>query len=659
MKKLIVSTLLLVVLIFGFQTDLSANGLSDYDICVINYQSNGLSEDAKTKCSEYSSEDTKTNIRQGFSWYEPLLSPNEETAKIEREKNYYKYFFDAHLVPNAASVNDEFFKVDSFDNIGVLFFWILSIMLGMLNATATSLVSALIFFETNNIISNVIRIIIEIFNDTALGWENPEGFGYFLAMAIGLLYMIVNTIKGFRNRVEFVEIIKNIIVTMFLIALVPFSYTTIRPEIENLSSTLNNEVANRIDHSDNYEIMLKEKSFNALAYNGFLLKNYGTSSIEEIAGENGDLKKAEERVEKLLNPETTEEALEEEYNEYNNYFIGFTTGESVSQFFITIIFTIQAVLLGGIIAVPLILLEFVDILEVIIYGFIWVNVLILIKNSETSKISDFLIGRLQYLLYFTIINIIAIIFLMLTFQLTDIITAFSKISILYVLVFDVFLIIIYKLIILNKSVWWSVLKTILTSVPGIISGSISASELKTEFKDVIVKEAKFRSTKKEDEKDKKNEGEDKQSNSSKVNSNKESVATKSQIVDENHVPSSSKEIKLDSEENNSSIEEEGKTDSFGREDFKFKNESEPINNSSIEEEGRNDSFGREDFKFKNEGEPISNNSSIEEESRKSSFGREDIKFKNEGEPISNNSSIEEEIENQEETNDEFVFDLDD
>ncbi|WOO86875.1 hypothetical protein RZE82_07070 [Mollicutes bacterium LVI A0039] len=478
--KLKLKIFILLTMLFMLPTSYQASSLSadECNILIEELNAKGVKTDDMS-CTEaqleynYATEGESNNFSQTIA--SGFLSNNDEVKASEKKEYYYKYYLESHLVPFASGVDDELFKMDSVDNLVTTVLTLFSDLLGIINFLATTVIMFLTSIWQNNALVTLVDYLLVFVNESVLQIETLTGSGMVLFGSFALIMLIRNAFIMIKQGRAPLEYLKLICLTLLLIGIIPLSYTEIRPELNKYSRQITSSITSGVFTEDtkNAEIQIKEDIFNAVAFNGFMIKNFGAVSLEELQErDNIPSDKAKTRVEGVLNG--NEKALKDEKDIYKSEFLSINIASAIGQLIVTFLWTIHSILTTIVMSIPLILLVLTSIVETITWNLIWIPLLLLVFKVEDGYISSFLLNRSQFLVTFIILKFTFSFLLKTILIMTNIM---SGLNLGFLIITDIVILILFYFVWSMKDHFIRIILDLLKNVPNVALGRKSTSDM--------------------------------------------------------------------------------------------------------------------------------------------------------------------------------------
>lgn len=434
----------------------------------------------------YANTDTKSfskNVASGF------LSTDPTVRTKEKNEYYYKYFLEADLVPFASQIDDSFFGVDSFINIVCTVITLFTNLVGLLNFITTTIIMFLLSLWQNGIITSLVDQLLVFINENLLGIDSITGSGMILVASLSLLIFTRNCFIYFKTGRPAKEIVKLFFVLIILIGLIPASYTQIRPMLMNATNNISDKIDSTVFGQDGSEteIELKNQVFDAMSFDGFMYKNFGVVTQEDLeARDNVTSEEAKVRIEGVLSGDN--DVMKKEWKTYDSKFLSIDFSSSLSQLLTAIIWTTHSIINMILLAIPLLLLIILENVEQITWFFIWVPIVMMVFKMEEGYIASFLANRFQFLVGFTICNFVLVTLLRAELMMTELIMGYN---LGFLLVLDIISLIGFYLLWSIRDSILAILRDLFKKVPAIAWGRTSTGEITSEFKPKLVELGKM------------------------------------------------------------------------------------------------------------------------------------------------------------------------
>lgn len=302
-----------------------------------------------------------------------LKSLDENTAKEESGKNYVRNFYNS----TSTAITD---GIDLFhpSTIPMVIFNIITYLFEMIGAMVTFFVMLIYNIASSTFITDVINNIFVNIDKIVFDWSNPNSWimkVLVITTFMGILYQLIKNFKRMTNWKSIMELVITSFISMFLIVFIGQNGRNIMMGFEKPITSM---VAQTFDFTGekNIEIANKTNIFDILQMQPFILRNYGTTTVEGVAERfDIDVSEASNRVQTLLD-DPSEDNAEKEYEDYKNNSITHDPSSASVALFLSIItlvhrIGISAVLIIILLAVALIKLAKVILLGLSVYQLIW------------------------------------------------------------------------------------------------------------------------------------------------------------------------------------------------------------------------------------------------------------------------------------------------
>lgn len=443
--------------------------------------------------SEYKESAESTKPPEGITETEIFKSNNESVAKQEVNELYITHFFDIHIVASFQEIDDEFFKSDIASNSGTIIVSIFASFLGVITFIFNFLTMLITNLALNDTLSFIFSTLITFFNDTIFDFKNPAGTGVLLTVLIALGIMIRNVFIMSKDS-SLKDILKMIFVILFLTALVPISYLQIRPMLHSASDSLKEYVYEVVyEETEAEDIVIKQKRdiFNAQIFTAYMQETFGVKTIEELAIErNITIEEAEKIVKGII--EGNEEIADEEINKYENNRINTNFGTAMKYLLFSFVMLLHSILIFLTIGSLNLFSILLNIIETIAFGFIFINVILMMVDLKENKMGNFLKNRIQFLMIYILVTLSVLLFIQFV---VTIVNAFVAINIMLLLVVEIILILFLIYIYKNKDKIIKYLSKLTEVAKGIITGDYEISDLTSDVKSatMAIKDAVIKS----------------------------------------------------------------------------------------------------------------------------------------------------------------------
>lgn len=487
MKIKLITLLILCMTIF-VSTDVIA---SPDDIEIEDIDCDSLTEEERVKIHVCKIKDSELQDSTIFG------SVNSDIRSEEEKEFYLNYFFEAHIFSAFPSLNNKWYDFD--DTLVDALVSITTLLANLVNLFSffINMITMLITtMYTNNVIASSFMYIISYLNDSLFEFESLVGAGMTISFFITILIIVKNLVKMIKENDSHKNVLKMVFSSLAICMVIPLSYTMLRPELHNISNGLTNTSMSLLFGEDtSYEIQLKRDVFSATRFSLFLKMNYNVSSMEDLykdAEETFDSEDIDELkemvdkdVERTLNMDI--DVAEARYDSGNYVIVDPVHGlySLIYAFF----GLMNSLLLFILLSISFMFLEVINIIEVIAFGFIWVNILLMLFNYKERSIFKFILNRLKFLIGIMAVRVGFVVFLQFILV---IINFFLNINLFVLLLVELIMIIMLFLVIKNfksiiqsvKKITGSLDKGVFQTGKGIITGEYTFKDLKADIKSV-------------------------------------------------------------------------------------------------------------------------------------------------------------------------------
>lgn len=303
-----------------------------------------------------------------------LRSLDEKTAQQEAGENYLKNFYNSSQT--ASSESFSFLKPETWIMTVINLFTLISEMIGIL---VTFFVMVLLNFVSSSFLISIMNDVISGIEKIMFDWSNLNSWiikVLVLSTMIGIIYKLIKNFTHIRGYKQVMMIALSGIVSMTFVIFIGRNGRNIIGGIEDTLQSTIVETFVFDGQSKNMEIANKENIFDTMQLQPFMLRHFGTTSYEKIAGKGGhSIDEAKARVQNLLEDPSMENA-EKEYEDYHNNAISHDVLSSGMVFFLSLITLAHKILIGIIVAVLCIAVGAVKLLKEIllwlsVYQLIW------------------------------------------------------------------------------------------------------------------------------------------------------------------------------------------------------------------------------------------------------------------------------------------------
>lgn len=426
-----------------------------------------------------------------------IFSSVDPDVRVEEADEFYiKYFFEAHIFRSFPSLNNGWFDfddtlVDALVSITTL----LSNLINLISFLINMITMLMTTMYTNNVIASSFMYIISFLNDSVFNFESLVGAGMTISLFITILIIIKNLFQMIKDNESHKSVLKMVFSSLAICMVIPLSYTVLRPELHNISNGLTNTSMSLLyGENTSYEIQLKRDVFSATRFSLFLKMNYDVSSLDELYKESDssftddmdteEIKEIVNRnVESTLN--MTLSTADARYS--SGKYVIVDPLDALYSLIYAFFGLINSLLLFILLSISFMFVEIINIIEVIAFGFIWVNILLMLFNYKERNIFKFILNRFKFLIAVMLIRLSFVIFLQ--FILT-IINFFLNINLFVLLLIEFIMIILVVLVIKNfrtilkavKRITGSIDKGIIQTGKGIINGDYTFKDFKGDLK---------------------------------------------------------------------------------------------------------------------------------------------------------------------------------
>ena len=369
---------------------------------------------------------------------EALQSLEEHVAQQEANENYIVNFY--HSSQTATSKSFNLFDWESYImapmNLLILMIEMIGILISFFVMITYNVVSS-------SFLDSLVGTVIEGIERTMFDWSDMNSWVIkvvVIATIIGIAYRLIKDFTRFRGYKQIFQVILSAMVSMSFIIFIGQNGRNIIGALEDTMQTMIVETFIYDDQTKDIEIVNKENIFNTMQLQPFMLRHFGTTSYQKIA-DNADqsIDEAKVRVQKLLDDPSKDNA-EYEHEEMNNQAIAHDLTSTCVIIFYSMIMLVHRVLIGMVIAVICIAVGAVKLLKELL---LWLSVYQLIwwLIKRTGKARQWFSDRLMW----SILAIGAdILFSSALFFVMQICASISAIHPLFLIAFDVLLLLLVK-----------------------------------------------------------------------------------------------------------------------------------------------------------------------------------------------------------------------
>lgn len=246
-----------------------------------------------------------------------IRSFNPEIAAKEQDKNYLKHFTNSALTATTSTLS-----LDIGYTIGI---FVMNSLVSVVEAIGSiiSLIALTIYnFVSGSTIESLLGGIFDTISKSIFDWSNLRSWVYnllFLLAGVGIVQKILDLMKrqaGFQSNRQILGIVSSTILSVCVIVFIGLYG---RPIIHSIETLAENSIASTFsfsEHSDNMEIETKTKIFDLMQMKPFMMRHFGTTSIDRIPTDlekvEGDLYEFNSgRVQAMIANPSTSQAINE------------------------------------------------------------------------------------------------------------------------------------------------------------------------------------------------------------------------------------------------------------------------------------------------------------------------------------------------------------
>lgn len=534
-----------------------------------------------------------------------LKSLDEETAEEESGKNYIRNYFNSA----ETAITD---GIDIFDpsTIPMVILNMITKLLELIGTMVTYVVMLVYNIASSSFIPDVVDKIFVNIDKIVFDWSNPNSWIMkilLIVMLMGILYQLIKNFKRLTNWKAIMELLLTSLLSMSLIVFIGQNGRNIVMGFEKPLTTMMTQTFD-FTGEENTEIANKTNLFDLLQMQPFILRNYGTTTVEGVANKfDIDVTEASNRVQTLLD-DPSEENAEKEYEDYKNNSITHDPSSAGKSLFVSAItllhrIAISFVLIVISLSVGLIKLAKVILLGLSVYQLIWW----LLKRS--NKAWQWFTDRLLWCFLTVIADVLLSVGL---YFITTLCAEVATKNIFYMLAVDIVLIVLLVFAIKNIK---TIMATLKEDGGAVVSAMMSASQSPGETFGGIAK--KYDKKRKEEEK-KENQASDSKPSSASENTNNPSDnvydenlaednvvttdASNNSLSDQYDFPNENVDSKGSNYKSTEGADEDGISDDLEQEES---NQYVENNNSSLADEDYSDENNLEDASSKFEDNSVS------------------------------------------------------
>lgn len=361
------------------------------------------------------------------------------------------------------------------DTIGMHVIGIILYLIEGLGMLISLLVMILYNLASGSFWKATVDNIFTAFNSAIFDWNNVNSWFYRIVVLFGLIAVMKRLFSNMKQTLTVKKIAATVIQVVVSCVMIVFIAQSGRNVITQIDGMVNSSIVQTFDFSKGsiekndlpVEVNTKDKIFDILQKQGFLLRHFGVTSVNQIPDsysktyKGRDYKRGEgmwlkemtgsKRAEALLNDPSTDMAKSER-QVYGSDQIGYSTNQVAAILGNSLIFFLHRALTAAVIgACCLMLFAFCLLKEVSLYLSVYGLVFQLFK-SELRVARNWFFARLKWCILFVFVNLAFNMFLSFILQMINYI---SSISLLFLLVFDLVLVIAVKYLVNHFDEIWS------------------------------------------------------------------------------------------------------------------------------------------------------------------------------------------------------------
>ncbi|MGX8834717.1 hypothetical protein ACWG0P_10935 [Amedibacillus sp. YH-ame6] len=448
-----------------------------------------------------------------------LKSLDEETAKEESGKNYVRNYFNSA----ETAITD---GIDIFDpsTIPMVILNMITKLLELIGTMVTYVVMLVYNIASSSFIPDVVDKIFVNIDKIVFDWSNPNSWIMKILLIVtlmGILYQLIKNFKRLTNWKAIMELMISSLLSMFLIVFIGQNGRNIVMGFEKPLTTLMTQTFD-FTGEENTEIANKTNLFDILQMQPFILRNFGSTTVEGVANRFGiDVTEASDRVQTLLD-DPSEENAEKEYEDYKNTSITHDPSSAGKALFVSAITLIHRIAISFVLIVMSLSVGVIKLAKVILLG-LSVYQLIWWMLKRSNKAWQWFTDRLLWCFLTVIADVLLSVGL---YFITSLCAEVATKNIFYMLAVDIGLIVLLVFAINNIS---TIMATLKEDGGAVVSAMMSAGQSPGEtFGGIVKKHDKKRKAEKE-KKEKENQASESEPGSVNENTNNPS----DDVYDEN------------------------------------------------------------------------------------------------------------------------------
>lgn len=471
-KKIIRSVLIVLVMVLAMAGTVSITHVYADPVEDVVQDKNDKDQDKKDDSSsdDDSSSEVSSSVNTSGFITSAIVSLDNDTKQKELSMDYVKNF--SNSMTTALSYD---LSLTDPDTIGMHVIGIILYLIEGLGMLISLLVMILYNLASGSFWKATVDNIFTAFNSAIFDWNNVNSWFYRIVVLFGLIAVMKRLFSNMKQTLTVKKIAATVIQVVVSCVMIVFIAQSGRNVITQIDGMVNSSIVQTFDFSKGsiekndlpVEVNTKDKIFDILQKQGFLLRHFGVTSVNQIPDsysktyKGRDYKRGEgmwlkemtgsKRAEALLNDPSTDMAKSER-QVYGSDQIAYSTNQVAAILGNSLIFFLHRALTAAVIgACCLMLFAFCLLKEVSLYLSVYGLVFQLFK-SELRVARNWFFARLKWCILFVFVNLAFNMFLSFILQMINYI---SSISLLFLLVFDLVLVIAVKYLVNHFDEIWS------------------------------------------------------------------------------------------------------------------------------------------------------------------------------------------------------------